>query len=61
MPSTTPKQANFMNIVAKSPEFAKKVGVPQKVGKEFHAADKRKHGKKGLRAYLVKGRNGQGS
>ena len=59
MPSTSPKQANFMNAVAKSPEFAKKVGVPQKVGKEFHEADKRKRGKKGLREYLVKGRNGQ--
>lgn len=61
MPSTSPKQANFMNAVAKSPEFAKKVGVPQKVGKEFHEADKRKRGKKGLREYLVKGRNGQTS
>jgi hypothetical protein len=31
-----------MRAVAHSPEFAKKVGVPQKVGKEFAAADKRK-------------------
>ena len=31
-----------MRAVAHSPEFAKKVGIPQKVGKEFEAADKAK-------------------
>jgi len=36
-----------MQAVAHSPEFAKKVGVPQKVGKEFAAADKGKTFKKG--------------
>lgn len=40
MPSSTPKQARFMSAVAHSPEFAKKVGVPQSVGKDFHNADK---------------------
>ena len=40
MPSKSKKQHDFMNIVAHSPEFAKKVGVPVKVGKEFVAADK---------------------
>lgn len=39
MPSTSPKQARFMAAVAHSPSFAKKAGVPQKVGKEFNAAD----------------------
>jgi hypothetical protein len=29
---------------AKNPAFAKKVGVPQKVAAEFHAADKRRSG-----------------
>lgn len=58
MPSTSPKQAAFMSVVAKSPAFAKKAGVPQSVGREFHEADKKKRGKKGLREYLVKGRNG---
>lgn len=40
MPSTSKKQADFMRAVAHSPEFAKKAGVPQSVGKEFSNADK---------------------
>ena len=40
MPSTSKKQHNFMEAVAHSPQFAKKAGVPQKVGKDFAAADK---------------------
>ena len=40
MPSTSKKQHNFMAAVAHSPEFAKKAGVPQSVGKEFNKADK---------------------
>ena len=40
MPSTSKKQAKFMAAVAHSPKFAKKVGVSQKVGKEFNEADK---------------------
>ena len=35
MPATSEKQANFMRAVAHNPEFAKKVGVPRSVGKEF--------------------------
>jgi len=42
MPSKTPKQKKFMAAVANSPKFAKKVGVPQSVGKEFAKADKEK-------------------
>ena len=42
MPSKTKKQAKFMAAVANSPKFAKKVDVPQSVGKDFVAADKRK-------------------
>ena len=30
----------MMQAVAHSPAFAKKVGIPQKVGKDFEAADK---------------------
>jgi hypothetical protein len=33
-----------MQAVAHSPEFAKKVGIPTKVGKEFAKADKMKNG-----------------
>jgi hypothetical protein len=40
MPSTSKKQRNFMAAVAHSPAFAKKVGVPMSVGKEFNQADK---------------------
>ena len=39
MPSTSSKQHNFMEAIAHSPEFAKKAGVPQSVGKDFAAAD----------------------
>ena len=42
MPSTSKKQHNFMAAVAHNPEFAKKAGVPQSVGKDFNAADKGK-------------------
>lgn len=40
MPSSSSKQKKFMAAVAHNPEFAKKVGVPQTVGKEFNQADK---------------------
>jgi hypothetical protein len=42
MPSTSSKQASFMQAVAKNPKFAKKVGVPVEVGAEFVKEDKRK-------------------
>lgn len=42
MPSKTPKQKSFMAAVANNPKFAKKVGVPSKVGKEFEMKDKMK-------------------
>ena len=35
MPPVSEKQERFMQAVAHSPKFAKKVGVPQSVGKEF--------------------------
>ena len=40
MPSTSPKQARFMNIAAHSPAFALKAGIPVSVAREFHQADK---------------------
>lgn len=42
MPSTSKKQSNFMKAVANNPKFAKRVGVSQKVGKDFEMADKKK-------------------
>ncbi len=47
MPSTSKKQRNFMAAVANSPSFAKKVGVPQSVGKDFNEADKGRKFSKG--------------
>jgi hypothetical protein len=48
MPSTSKKQHNFMAAIAHNPSFAKKVGIPQSVGKDFNEADKgRKFGKGG--------------
>lgn len=47
MPSVSKKQHNFMEAIAHSPSFAKKVGVKQSVGKEFAAADKGKKFKEG--------------
>ncbi|NDG33300.1 hypothetical protein EB118_24940 [bacterium] len=35
MPTVSTKQEKFMQAVAHNPKFAKKVGVPQSVGKEF--------------------------
>jgi len=47
MPSVSKKQHNLMAAVAKNPKFAKKVGIPQSVGKDFATADKGKTFKKG--------------
>jgi len=47
MPSTSKKQHKFMAAVANNPSFAKKVGVPQSVGKDFSNADKGKSFKRG--------------
>jgi hypothetical protein len=55
MPSSSKKQHNFMNAVAHSPEFAKKVGVPQSVGKDFSSADKGRKFSKGGDAMATKG------
>jgi hypothetical protein len=44
VPSTSAKQEKFMRAVANSPKFAKKVGVPQSVGKEFEMKDMKKGG-----------------
>lgn len=49
MPSKSPAQHRLMQAVAHNPDFAKKVGIPQKVGKEFSDADKRKARAKALR------------
>jgi len=47
MPAKSKKQLKFMQAVANNPEFAKKVGVPTKVGKEFTKETKVKKYKEG--------------
>jgi hypothetical protein len=47
MPSKTKAQRNLMAAAAHNPAFAKKVGVPMSVAKEFNQADKGKKFKGG--------------
>ena len=47
MPSSSKKQHRFMEAIAHNPGFAKKVGIPQSVGKDFSNADKGKSFSKG--------------
>jgi hypothetical protein len=47
MPSKSKAQHKLMTAVAYNPKFAKKVGIPQSVGKDFAEADKGKKFKKG--------------
>lgn len=39
MPSKSPAQARLMAAAAHNPKFAKRVGVPRGVAKEFNSAD----------------------
>lgn len=41
MPSKSSKQARLMAAAAHNPAFARKVGVPPAVAKEFNQSDKR--------------------
>ena len=50
MPSVSRKQHNLMAMVANNPAAAKRVGIPQSVGKEFMKADKGKRFGSGSRA-----------
>ena len=47
MPSKSKSQHNLMEAVAHNPAFAKKVGIPSKVGKDFAKADEGKKFKRG--------------
>ena len=47
MPSKSLAQHKLMTAVAYNPDFAKKVSIPKKVGKEFVSADKGKKFKDG--------------
>jgi hypothetical protein len=57
MPSKTAKQARTMAAAAHNPDFAKKVGIPTSVAKEFNEADKgRKFGTGGNVNYTYGGK-----
>jgi hypothetical protein len=59
MPSKSAKQHRLMEAVAHSPEFAKKVGIKQSVGKEFAAADKGRKFGAGGQATITRGGKGE--
>jgi hypothetical protein len=42
MPSKSKAQAHTMQAAAHNPVFAKKVGIPQSVAKDFTAADEKR-------------------
>jgi len=46
MPSKSKAQHDLMQAVANNSEFAKKMGIPQSVGRDFAAADRNKKVKK---------------
>ena len=46
MPSKSLKQKRFMAAAAHNPQFARKAGIPTRVAKEFHDADRGKYGHK---------------
>lgn len=46
MPSSTAKQARTMQAAAHNPAFAKKMGIPTGVAKEFNQADAAKRKRK---------------
>ena len=54
MPSVSKKQEAFMRAIAHSRKFAEKVKVPQSVGKEFEAADKKKNSTMVVKRYGYK-------
>ena len=58
MPATSLKQKKLMDAAAHNPSFAKKVGIPSKVAKEFSEASKgQKFGRGGVSAATSQGVN----
>lgn len=54
MPSSTKKQARTMAAAAHNKDFAKKMGIPTKVAKEYNKADKGTKKLKGKRTKAPK-------
>lgn len=57
MPSTSAKQARTMRAAAHNPAFAKKVGIPPGVAKEFNRADVAKKKKRKSPAQTLFGKD----
>ena len=51
MPSKSPAQARMMAAAAHDPEFARKVGVPQSVARDYNQADKGRKLAEAMKAY----------
>jgi hypothetical protein len=45
VPSKTPRQRKAMAAAAHDPKIARNLDIPQKVAREFNAADQKKAGK----------------
>ena len=61
MPSKTLKQHRLMAMVAHDPAAAKRLGIPQSVGKDFTSADKgKKFGGGGMAKKLFGGKESRG-
>ena len=58
MPAVSKKQQKFMQAVAKSPKFAKKVGVNQSVGQEFTKENSMKTKKMNMGGRAMNDRDG---
>jgi hypothetical protein len=53
MPSKSAKQARTMRGAAHDPAYAKKMGIPQSVAREYVAADEHKAKKRGKRHMMI--------
>ena len=51
MPSKSPAQARMMAAAAHDPEFAKRVGVPQSVARDYNQADRGKRLAEAMKAH----------
>jgi len=58
MPSHSPAQARMMAAAAHDPKFAKKVGVPISVAKDYNEADKGKRLAEAMKAMAKKKKEG---
>jgi len=58
MPSHSPAQARMMAAAAHDPKFAKKVGVPVSVAKDYNEADKGKRLAEAMKAMAKKNKEG---